>query len=107
MPIKRYVGNDKFEVRFTSGKEIELTQEEIDEISGKTIDEVQEIKDNLKDLFNQYDKLDDDVMYYIDDLMTHIEMGTYIGEIPEDLDKIKDKYLDKMWNIVVAMKEIL
>ena len=92
MPIKRYLGDNKFEVRFNSGKEIELTQNEINEIID---DNNQTIKYNINNNINKLYSNNEKVMYVIYELENNLDDNeTLITK--NDILEIKVKLLDSL-----------
>jgi archaellin len=92
MPIKRYLGDNKFEVRFNSGKEIELTQDEIDEIIDDNNQTIKyNINNNINKLYSNNEKVMD-VIYELENNMDDNE--TLITK--NDILEIKVKLLDSL-----------
>jgi len=102
MPIKRYLGNETHEVRFTSGKEIELTEEEIKELC---FEEVNSFKELLRPAFISYDSQDTKTRKFIRHIQEGIENKVIgVDDVIDELEYLLDEHIHYLYDIVEDMR---
>lgn len=71
MPSKMYLGDEKYLVRLSSGKEIELTSDELKEINAEA---VREIKEEVLDSLASYDSTHEEALKSLREIEDELEM---------------------------------
>ena len=93
----QYLGNDTYLVRLSSGKEIELTEEEIQEINQEAVDN---LKQEVLNSLNEYSKLHSQAMDELRGIQDDNDYGCTHDELDNDLEDFKETMLMPLYEIV-------
>lgn len=102
MISKQYLGNEKYLVRLTSGKEIELSEEEIKELC---FEEINSFKELLRPEFINYDSQDTKTRKFIRHIQEGIENKVIgVDDVIDELECLLDEHIQYLYDIVEDMR---